>query len=88
MVISSTSIKVEWDEVPRDQQHGVITQYTVMYKTSRERSYEIKVDRLKYAVLPGLAKYTYYDIKIKAATSKGFGPESPPIRRQTDQDSK
>lgn len=59
-----------------------------MYKRSTESSYELREDTSKSVVLTELAKYTYYDIRVKAATSKGDGPESPPIKKQTNQDSK
>ena len=85
---SSTEISVQWDEVPKDKQHGEILHYTVIYrkteggeqKTSRVNSRNVK--------LTGLTEYTSYSISVIAATVKGDGPASSAITVRTDEDSK
>lgn len=87
---SSTSILVTWGEVPADQQHGGIINYTVIYKELmggaevEERVYHPK----RSLELTQLEKYTKYIIQVLAATIKGAGPRSVPITVSTDQDSK
>ena len=88
---SSTSILVLWDEVPADQQNGIITQYTIIYQSQRE-SYNGNLlagasDRQKH--ITGLKEYVNYNITVFASTVKGDGPPSSPILVvRTDQDSK
>ena len=87
---SSTSIRVTWKEVPEDKQHGDIISYTVMYKRTTNVTYKsVEVTPIsgKFAELNGLDEYTFYDIKVLAATNVGNGPASNPIKVQTDEDS-
>ena len=88
---SSTSILVMWDEVPADQQNGVITSYTITYKSQTENDNGSVLagpdDRQKE--LTGLKEYVNYNITVFASTVKGDGPTSDPvIVVRTDQDSK
>ena len=90
---SSKSILVMWDEVPIDQQHGTILSYTVFYKKSNkgeEKSVKVSspVPPARQVVLTELTEFTYYSIQVLAATIKGDGPRSDPIRVSTDEDSK
>ena len=84
--ISSTSINVTWNEVPEDKQHGDIIRYTVMYNKTTNVINKSEVTE-KFFELKVLDKYTIYDIKVLAATRKGDGPASDPIKVQTDEDS-
>lgn len=89
--ISSTSIIVIWDEVPEDKQHGDIIYYTVMYKNVTQGQYKsVKVVPISgnFLELKGLDKYTFYDIKVSAATTVGSGPQSNLIKVRTDEDGK
>ena len=88
---SSTSILVMWDDVPAYQQNGVITSYTITYKSQTENDNDNVLagpdDRQKD--LTGLKEYVNYNITVFASTVKGDGPASdPPIVVRTDQDSK
>ena len=92
---SPTSILVTWGEVPADKQHGIILEYSVIYKKSvvdtetKERvvtpSIQFNSRRIE---LTKLTEYTSYSIQVLAATVKGDGPRSEPITVRTDQDSK
>ena len=42
----------------------------------------------KFLELEKLDEFTFYDIKVLAATKIGDGPASVPIKVQTDEDSK
>lgn len=73
--------------MPEDKQHGDIKYYTIMYKNTTNLTHEIKITGMFYE-LENLTKYTFYDIKVSAATRVGSGPASKPIKVRTDQDSK
>ena len=77
--------------MPEDKQHGDIIRYTVMYKGTTNVAYKsVEVTQIpgKFVELEGLDEYTFYDIKVLAATNVGNGPASDPITVQTDEDSK
>ena len=79
-----------WDEVPADQQNGIITGYTITYQSQTENDNGIFVagpdDRQKN--LTNLKEYVIYNITVFASTVKGDGPATAPIVVRTDQDSK
>ena len=87
---SSTSILVEWDDVPAFDQNGIITNYTITYRSLTEGHNGSAIagpyDRPKE--LTGLREYVDYAITVLASTSKGDGPQSIPILVSTDQDGK
>ena len=78
---SSTSILVMWDEVPADQQNGIITGYTITYKLQTENDNGNALagpdDRQKE--LTNLKEYVNYNITVFASTVKGDGPASDPV---------
>ena len=77
--------------MPEDKQHGDIIRYTVMYKRTTNVAYkseEVTPISGNFVELKGLDEYTFYDIKVLAATNVGDGPASDPIKIQTDEDSK
>ena len=88
---SSTEILVQWDEVPADKQNGEILHYTVIYRKTKggeaEKRKQVR-SPTQNVQLTNLAEYTYYSIKVSAATVKGDGPPSEPIQVRTDEDSK
>ena len=87
---SSTSILVLWDEVPLEQQNGMITGYTITYQSQTEHhNGDVPAgpsDRQKE--ITGLKEYVDYNITVFASTVKGRGPSSTPALVKTDQDSK
>ena len=87
---SSTSIFVQWSNVPAADQNGVILSYTVTYKALPDGSPQTKVvsARRSQATLMGLNEYTNYSITVFASTVKGGGRISAPIFVNTDEDSK
>ena len=87
---SSTSILVMWDEVPVQQQNGIITGYTITYQSQRENHNGSvpagSSDRQKN--ITNLKEYVLYNITVFASTVKGDGPHSTPVLVvRTDQDS-
>jgi len=87
---SSTSILVMWDEVPADQQNGIITGYNITYKSQTENDNgNVRVNgSVRQTELTNLKEYVNYNITVFASTVKGDGPLSDPIVVRTDQDSK
>ena len=79
-----------WDEVPADQQNGIITGYNITYKSQTENDNGIiQVNgSVRQTELIYLKEYVNYDITVLAFTVKGDGPASNPIVVRTDQDSK
>ena len=87
---SSTSILVKWDEVPAEQQNGIITGYTITYKSQTENDDgNVQANAsVRQTELTNLKGYVNYNITVLASTVKGDGPASDPIVVRTDQDSK
>ena len=87
---SSTSILVEWGNVPQAAQNGIILRYTVHYKVFPNGSVHSKRVSApsSQVTLRGLKKYTNYSIWVSASTVKGNGNASMPIIVTTDEDSK
>ena len=87
---SSKSILVMWDEVPANQQNGIITGYTITYQsqTQNDNGYVQVKGSVRQTQLTNLKEYVNYGITVLASTVKGDGPASVPIVVRTDQDSK
>lgn len=75
--------------MPEDKRHGDIKYYTIIYKNTTNLTHEFElITKKKFYELENLTKYTFYDIKVSAATRVGSGPASKPIKVRTDEDSK
>ena len=93
---SSTSIFVQWDQVPAAGQNGVILNYTIKYIETDSSGSETIFEKTVVVVAPKrnvtlekLNEYKIYKITVAASTSKGKGRESePPLEIRTEQDSK
>ena len=88
---SSTSILVQWGNVPVSQRNGIIVNYKVTYQNSSEGDVEqtkVVNATTTQVTLLGLNEYTVYSIQLSASTSKGVGPKSEAKEVRTDQDSK
>ena len=78
---SSTSILVNWDEVAADKQNGIITGYTITYKSQTENDSDnvtVGASELEKE-LTNLKEYVNYNITVFASTEKGDGPASDPV---------
>ena len=87
---SSTSILVQWGEVPAADQNGIILSYTVTYKAlpnGIELTKNVTAPTTE-ATLTDLNEFTNYSITVFASTGKGGGNVSAPIIVITDEDSK
>ena len=88
--LSSTSILVEWGDVPERERNGIILSYTVTYEVPPDVPIRRQVVNAsaRQATLIGLNKFTEYKIAVFANTSKGGGTGSEPVPVKTDEDSK
>ena len=87
---SSTSILVQWGDVPAADQNGIILSYTVTYKAlpnGIELTNNVTAPTTE-ATLEGLNEFTNYSITVFASTAKGAGNVSGAIIVITDEDSK
>ena len=93
--LSSTEIRLCWNQVPAINQNGEITMYEVQYDPLETfkgqistKTVNITITSLLCAVLTGLEEYVQYNISVRAYTSAGPGPYSDPVTERTDSDSK
>ena len=91
--ISSTAIRVTWEEVPAIDQNGIIAQYEVEYNqttfSGATMSATTTVNSSTFAVdLTGLEEYVEYSIRVRAYTSAGAGPYSDIMNVITSEDGK
>ena len=79
-----------WDEVPANQQNGIITGYTITYnsQTENDNGNVSAGANDRQTELTGLKEFVNYTITVFASTVKGDGPTSDAIVVRTDQDSK
>ena len=90
--ISSTEIRVCWDQVPAINQNGEITMYEVQYDPLQTFDGQISTETTNTSLmctdLTGLQEYVEYNISVRAYTSEGSGQYSDPVTERTDTDSK
>ncbi len=87
-VISSTEIRLHWNEVPAIDQNGRIVTYEIESNQSRflqNTSLTTSTPDLT-SVLRGLHEFVVYTIRIRAWTSQGPGPFSLPVDAMTVED--
>ena len=79
-----------WNDVPAAEQNGIITGYTITYKSQTENDNgNVQVSgSVRETQLTNLKEYVNYNITVYASTVKGDGPASDPTVVRTDQDSK
>ena len=84
---SSSTITVQWGEVPCIHQNGDITGYSVQYGVMESGSTQnMTVDgaTVNEATISGLNQSTTYSIQVAAVNSAGTGEYSDPITAMTD----
>ena len=86
---TSTSIFVKWDDVPSENQNGIIRSYTVRYRSvSVEGPFNTTTVFTKEVNLTGLIKNESYNVSVLATTVKGDGPYSDPKEFTTNEGGK
>ena len=93
--ISSTSLRVTWDPLPREHRRGTILGYKIFYQkfvhnlrvTRSIESGEQSADGSSLELdLMGLEKFTNYCIKAWAFNSMGSGNKTETLCASTDED--
>ena len=85
---TSTSIFVIWDDVPSEDQNGIIRRYTVRYRSVRvEGPFNTTTVFTKEANLTGLIKDESYNVSVLVTIDKGNGPYSVLIIHTTNENS-
>ena len=69
---------MQWEPVPQEFIHGIITRYAILYRDEKETKVKDVPASRKKAVVNGLRQSTTYSFRVLAATVKGNGPGSEP----------
>ena len=78
--VSASIYNCSWVPPPREKSHGKITGYDVKYnaKSSSRKKRSLKENIVKtmkpYALLKDLKVCNFYEVSVRAKTSKGAGP--------------
>ena len=92
VVLSSTKILVQWEDVPLGDRNGEITHYEVMYSPLMDFGGQISTETVIVVnmtrVLVGLEEYVTYNISVRAINSAGGGPYSDIVQAVTLQEGK
>ena len=83
-VLSSTSVKVEWQQVPETLRNGIITKYVISYTAENKTGEKEVLAPLLEAVVNGLSQSTEYSFRVRAETVKGASQESDPLYATTE----
>uniref|UniRef100_A0A8C4IT32 protein-tyrosine-phosphatase n=1 Tax=Dicentrarchus labrax TaxID=13489 RepID=A0A8C4IT32_DICLA len=84
--VTCCSVQLSWSPPVLAERNGVITEYTLAYKEAGTGGapQELRLPpSLSSYVLNSLKPNSAYDVKIRAHTSVGPGPYSPPIQYRT-----
>uniref|UniRef100_A0A8C5DK72 protein-tyrosine-phosphatase n=1 Tax=Gouania willdenowi TaxID=441366 RepID=A0A8C5DK72_GOUWI len=84
--VTCCSVQLSWSPPVLAERNGVITEYTLAYKETGtgEAPRELRLPPHQSSfVLNSLKPSSAYDVKIRAHTSIGPGPYSPPIQYRT-----
>eukprot|EP00058_Branchiostoma_floridae_P015952 XP_002601440.1 hypothetical protein BRAFLDRAFT_281312 [Branchiostoma floridae] len=87
--LDSETIQVRWQPPPSDLQNGVLTGYKVAYKEKDGQGGDTILDlppTEQSCTIPGLKKWTEYEIWVLACTVVGDGPRSEALVVRTDED--
>lgn len=84
--VTCCSVQLSWSPPVLAERNGVITEYTLAYKEAgtggAPKELRLPPGQSSY-VLNSLRPNSAYDVKIRAHTSVGPGPYSPPIQYRT-----
>uniref|UniRef100_A0A1A7X8Q7 protein-tyrosine-phosphatase n=1 Tax=Iconisemion striatum TaxID=60296 RepID=A0A1A7X8Q7_9TELE len=84
--ITCCSLQLSWSPPVLAERNGLITEYTLAYKETGTGAAPLELrlpPNLSSFVLNSLKPNSAYDVKIRAHTSIGPGPYSPPIQYRT-----
>ncbi|XP_069620854.1 receptor-type tyrosine-protein phosphatase delta isoform X25 [Ranitomeya imitator] len=84
--MSSTSVQITWQPPILAERNGVMIKYTLLYRDINNpyNPFEVPIVPAGTTVtITALKPDTFYDVKIRAHTSKGPGPFSPSVQFRT-----
>ncbi len=86
--VSSTEIRVTWQEVEAIDRNGNITHYEVMYngKFDDMNQSNFTDGNIQNFTITGLDEFSEYNISVRAYTSVGPGPYSQAEKEVTEED--
>ncbi len=86
--VSSTEIRVTWEEVAAIDQNGNITMYEVMYNGEFDLMNQSNFTdgNIQNFTITGLDEFSDYNISVRAYTSVGPGPYSRAEMEMTEED--
>lgn len=87
VVGSSTEIHVSWEQLPKSQRNGIVTHYTVYYRSDESDDEEMNYNDVETTslLLRHLTPYTTYGLSVSASTNVGEGPLSDVVTVTTDE---
>ena len=93
IALSGTEVFLIWSPPLEENRHGQIISYDIQYKGYDMNDTivdDIKISNINetQSILKGLNEYTTYDVSVRARTSAGPGPYTPPITILTNESSK
>ena len=91
---SSTSLRIQWSEVPEADKNGIIKNYKInvslglTMNSASSFLFTVNNGNAMETFIPNLLKWTHYTMTIAASTIKGTSNFSSPATSRTSQDSK
>ena len=82
-LLSSTTILVQWQEIPLAERNGNITSYEVLYSYLQGPA-QVNITAQTSIILENLAESELYNISVRGVTSVGPGPYSNPVLLMTE----
>ena len=83
------TLLASWSPPPATDKNGVIIAYNLTLSVASQeldtvvRRIQLSGDRLS-AMLPSLEEYTWYSLRLSAATTIGYGPETSTVARTAE----
>lgn len=88
--LSSTTVSVDWNTIPRRHRNGIIRGYKIQYQSSKANAplqyKSVEENSTKHVTLTDLKPFTLYHLAVAAFTSVGDGVYGPIISVQTLED--
>uniref|UniRef100_A0A8C7KBT4 Receptor-type tyrosine-protein phosphatase F n=1 Tax=Oncorhynchus kisutch TaxID=8019 RepID=A0A8C7KBT4_ONCKI len=81
--LTTTTTKLAWEPPALAERNGRIVQYVVVYRDINSQQNHTNSTIETQMTIMGLQPDTTYDIRVRAFTSKGAGPNSPSIQKFT-----
>ncbi|KAM9479164.1 protein tyrosine phosphatase receptor type Fa [Salvelinus alpinus] len=81
--LTTTTTKLAWEPPALAERNGRIAQYVVVYRDINSQQNNTNSTIETQMTIMGLQPDTTYDIRVRAFTSKGAGPNSPSIQSRT-----